>query len=142
MSIDNCTTSSGYRVRRDLYLDEGLQARVRMSDNFTPDFYSRDTIQIWDISGNNSAAVRRWVGATLKENSLHGITIVNNGIVDKQIVFDSSYYLEDETDYMPDGKAFIVLGPGGSAHFYATGIFYKKNLQLIMRKGSQDDRRS
>ena len=141
MSVNNCSEGRGYRVKKDFYIDEGKQVSEVVEGTFTPDFYNRDTIQVWDVSGSADINIRRWIGATLKENSLHEITIVNNSLIAKEVVFLPSYYLEDDVSYKADGKSFIVLGPNGSAHFYATAIFHKKNLELVMRIGSQDDRR-
>jgi hypothetical protein len=41
-----------------------------------PDFFNRNTIQVWDVSSVSSVQVRKWKGITLNDRSLHEITIV------------------------------------------------------------------
>jgi hypothetical protein len=52
--------------------------KVTVPADFVPDFYNRNTIQVWDVSSVASVEVRVMEGVTLEDRSLHEITIVNN----------------------------------------------------------------
>jgi hypothetical protein len=39
-----------YRPYKDEFHDEGYEKRVTVPADFVPDFYNRNTIQVWDVS--------------------------------------------------------------------------------------------
>jgi hypothetical protein len=80
-----------YRPYKDEFHDEGYEKRVTVPADFVPDFYNRNTIQVWDVSSVASVEVRKWKGVTLEDRSLHEITIVNNNNTAKAIKFSSIY---------------------------------------------------
>lgn len=127
-----------YRAYRENHQDDGLQKLSMLGKDFFPDFFNRNTIQIWDVSSVAASLINKWKGATLTERTLHEITIVNNSNASKNITFNSTYLLPDEDSLE---NQVITLGPQGSAHFYATATLSEGNLFLTLRKGSQDDRR-
>lgn len=129
---------TGYRSFKDKYIDDGKENLEILDGEFSPDFFNRHTIQIWDISATDDAEVVKWTGATLTARTSHEITIVNNSGVTKHISFDANYNLMDEAF---EGDAILEIGAYGSAHFYATALIEGNNLIFSMRTGSQDDRK-
>lgn len=126
-----------YRAYKDNFQDDGLELRETMKADFIPDFFNRNTIQVWDVSSVAHSEVRKWKGVTLDDRSLHELTIVNNSNFSKKINFASSYSFPDESS---DNEQEIAIGPQGSAHFYCTASLVDGNLIFTMRKGSQDKR--
>jgi hypothetical protein len=126
-----------YRPFKDEFHDNGLEKRVTVPADFVPDFFNRNTIQVWDVSSVSSVQVRKWKGITLNDRSLHEITIVNNNNAAKSVKFSSSYSLPD-SDSIDEQE--VLLGPQGSAHFYCTASLVENNLVFTMRNGSQDKR--
>jgi hypothetical protein len=121
------------------YQDDGYEVVTTIpSGYYTPDFWSRNTIQTWDVSNASAVSVLRWNGATLVESSLHTLTIVNNGTSEKQVTFSGEYVFPDENF---KGDQSIKIGPGGSAFFYCTALYQDGTLLFALRKGSQDDRK-
>lgn len=133
--FSNEATKEYYRS----FQDDGHEVVITIpSGDFAPDFYSRNTIQTWDISNSDGIQVLRWSGTTLVESSIHTVTIVNGGTVAKKIEFSGEYAFPDEAS--PD-LAEIEIGPGGSAFFYCTAVYQSGALLFVLRKGSQDDRK-
>jgi hypothetical protein len=126
-----------YRPYKDEFHDDGLEKRVTVPADFVPDFYNRNTIQVWDVSSVSSVDVRKWKGVTLEDRSLHEITIVNNNNAAKVITFSSSYTFPDSES---TDEQQVLLGPQGSAHLYCTASLSEGNLIFTLRKGSQDKR--
>lgn len=126
-----------YRAYKDNFHDDGLEIMATVRAEFTPDFYNRNTIQVWDVSSIASPEVRKWKGTTLDNRSLHEITIVNNSNSNKRISFSNSYSFPD-TD--SEDEKEVKLGPNGTAHFYCTASLVDGNLIFTLRKGSQDKR--
>lgn len=127
-----------YRGYKDRVEDDGREAYKSLGKQFFPDFYNRNTIQLWDVSAVALSTIERWVGATLADRSLHEVTIVNNSNNAKKITFANIYSLLDETE----GETNVVnIGPQGSAHFYCTSFTKGGNLFLAFRTGSQDNRK-
>jgi hypothetical protein len=126
-----------YRPYKDNFHDEGLEVRETVQADFIPDFYNRNTIQLWDTSSVSNVEVRKWKGVTLTDRSLHEITIVNNSNSTKTLTFSSSYVFPDS---ISENESAVVIGPQGTAHFYCTASLIRGNLFLTLRKGSQDSR--
>lgn len=127
-----------YRQYKDNFLDDGLEISVSMGQEFVPDFFNRNTIQIWNVGAVESARVNKWVGNTLTERTSHEISIVNNSNATKVVSFASLYSFPDDVSL--DGHT-VTIGPNGTAYFYATAIFKGGNLIMVLRTGSQDDRK-
>lgn len=127
-----------YRQYKDNFLDDGLEISVSMTPEFVPDFFNRNTIQVWNVGAIAASEVKKWVGNTLTERTSHEISIVNNSNATKEIKFASLYSFPD--DVSADGHT-VTIGPNGTAYFYATAIFSKGNLVMVLRTGSQDDRK-
>lgn len=127
-----------YRAYRENHQDDGLEVLSLLGKSFSPDFFNRNTIQVWDVSSTAAISVEKWKGATLTDRTLHEVTIVNNSNSPKKITFNRTYLLPDEEDFSDQS---ITLGAQGSAHFYATAVLEAGNLFFIMRKGSQDNRK-
>mgnify|MGYP000061522069 CR=1 len=127
-----------YRAYKDAFQDDGLEKLFVLGENFTPDFYNRNTIQVWDVSSIAKTTVSKWKGVTLTDRTLHEITIVNNSNSEKLITFASSYLLPD-ADVIEN--LVVTIGPQGTAHFYATAVLNEGNLFFTLRRGSQDDRK-
>jgi hypothetical protein len=126
-----------YRPYKENFQDDGLEVRSNMTTGFTPDFYNRNTIQLWDVSAVPSSVVSKWKGITLEDRSLHEITIVNNNNAPKKITFSNSYIFPDSEEV---NEQEVNIGPQGSAHFYCTAALKSGNLFFTLRKGSQDKR--
>lgn len=141
MATLNCSNGSGYRAERDHYVDEGREVLEITVPPFSPNFYNRNTIQIWDVSNYSTVDIIKWQGTTLKDRSLHEITLVNNSGENREIKFLTSYTLPDEDTVGIDNATTITIGPNGSAHFYCSAVFVDGNLELSLRTGSQDDRK-
>jgi len=131
---------NGYRTYRDTYQDDGEEILKILGETFRPDFHNRHTIQIWDVSNSSTVYIDKWIGTTLKNRSLHEITIPNNSSIHKIITFANNYVLEDEDTYTDNNKPYILIGAGETAYFYCTAILVDGNLIFEMRTGSQDDR--
>jgi hypothetical protein len=127
-----------YRSYKDKYIDDGRENLEILEGAFTPDFFNRDTIQIWDVSAADAPVVNKWIGSTLTDRTSHEISIVNNSGAKKTISFDVSYHLIDEVF---NESTSIEIGPNGTAYFYCTAILDNGNLVFSMRTGSQDDRK-
>jgi hypothetical protein len=41
--------------------------KVTVPADFVPDFYNRNTIQVWDVSSVASVEVRKWKGVTRRQ---------------------------------------------------------------------------
>lgn len=128
----------GYRAYKESFEDRGLDTIHLLDAAFTPDFRNRSTMQIWDVSNGSIHVVNKWVGATLTVRTSHEIFIINNSESARDVEFTPSYILADEPDPIP---GLVVIGAGGSAHFYCTAIFKNNQLIFIMRIGTQDDRK-
>lgn len=126
-----------YRKYEDNFQDDGLEILTTVQQSYTPDFFNRNTIQVWDISSIAESTVNKWKGITLEDRSVHEITIVNNNNASKKVTFSNSYSLPDNSG---DDEQAVFIGPQGSAHFYATAILKNGNLIFVLRKGSQDKR--
>lgn len=126
-----------YRKYEDNFQDDGLEILSTVQQSYTPDFFNRNTIQVWDISSIAEATINKWKGVTLTDRSVHEITIVNNNNASKKVTFSNSYSLPDNSG---DDEQSVFIGPQGSAHFYATAILKNGNLIFVLRKGSQDKR--
>lgn len=131
----------GYRTYRDNYLDEGSDNLEILTNNFSPDFFSRHTKQVWDVSNVEHVNIEKWKGVTLKNRSLHEIYIVNNSNKEVTLSFTYDYYLADDIDVDVNNKPSIKIGPNGTAYYYCTAILDRNNLILDMRVGTQDDRK-
>jgi len=107
---------------------------VYVSNDYSPNFKSRHTIQLWKVLSN--ATIKKWVGETLAEDSLHEIYMKNMSAEDIRINFDDMYMLSDE-EYLGE----IKLKANDTAHFYCTGMFVDGSFILVMRTGSQDTRK-
>lgn len=127
-----------YRVYKEKTQDDGLEVFENLVATFSPDFYNRHTIQVWDISATAEVIIDKWKGATLTDRTLHEITIVNNSNSAKKATFNSIYILADSQETVINA---VTLGAKGSAHFYATASLVNGNLLLTLRKGSQDNRK-
>lgn len=132
---------NGYRNFRESYKDDGQEVLEVLPQEFTPDFLSRNTIQVWDISNNSNTKINKWTGSTLVNRTLHEITIVNNSNSDKEVNFSSNYYLSDESTVDINDVPNVLVGPMGTAYFYCTALLVNGNLEFQMRTGSQDDRK-
>lgn len=126
-----------YRKYEDSFEDNGLEVLSTVQQSFTPDFYNRNTIQVWDISSVLETTITKWRGATLTDRSVHEITIVNNNNASKKVNFSNSYSLPDSSG---DDEQVVFIGPQGSAYFYATAVLKNGNLIFVLRTGSQDKR--
>lgn len=126
-----------YRKFKDNFQDDGLEILVNLQESFVPDFFNRNTIQVWDVSSVTKAAINKWKGITLEDRSVHEITIVNNNNAVKKIDFSNSYSLPDNTN---DDEQAVLIGAQGTAHFYATALLHNGNLIFVLRTGSQDKR--
>lgn len=126
-----------YRKYVDHFDDEGLEVIDNLGSEKYPDFYNRNTIQVWNVSAVSNVEVGKWIGSTLSDRTSHEITIVNNSSGNKTLTFSNSYILPDSNE---TNEQIVRIGPNGTAHFYATASFYKGNLVFTMRKGSQDKR--
>lgn len=133
MGLDN-----KYRSYKDKYIDDGREHLEVLNGVFNPDFFNRNTIQVWDISNAESPEVKKWVGTTLTERTSHEISIVNNSGAAKDIIFDINYHLMDEVF---DDTTALTIGANGTAYFYCTAVLVDNNLVFTMRTGSQDDRK-
>jgi hypothetical protein len=131
----------GYRTYRDNYIDEGSENLEIMQATFTPDFFSRNTKQVWDASNFENISMTKWKGTTLKERSLHEIYIVNNSNSKVSISITNDYFLADDLTVDGNGLPNIEIGPNGTAYYYCTAILENNNLIFEMRTGSQDDRK-
>jgi hypothetical protein len=127
-----------YRSYKDKYIDEGREHRETLEGDFTPDFFNRNTIQIWDVSAAENPSIKKWIGSTLTERTSHEISIVNNSGVVKEVEFNINYHLVDEVF---EDNTSLQIGPNGTAYFYCTAILEDNNLVFSMRTGSQDDRK-
>lgn len=126
-----------YRAYKDNFHDDGLEVRSTVQADFTPDFFNRNTIQLWDVSSVLNPEIRKWKGATLDDRSLHELTIVNNSNTTKRLNFANSYSFPDS---FTENEKEVIIGPQGSAHFYCTASLVDGNLIFTLRKGSQDKR--
>ncbi|MCK5787956.1 MAG: hypothetical protein KAH32_03085, partial [Chlamydiia bacterium] len=106
-----------------------------------PDFYNRNTIQIWDASNYTEIKVNKWKGATLTDRTIHEITIVNNSNTEVEIDFNGIYILSDEETIGAGGLPVVVIGANETAYFYATALIHEGNLEMNFRTGSQDTRK-
>jgi hypothetical protein len=43
-------------------MNSTMRAMKRVPADFVPDFYNRNTIQVWDVSSVASVEVRKWKG--------------------------------------------------------------------------------
>ena len=133
----------GYRAYRDTYVDNGITPPVEiLGEKFSPDFYNRDSCQVWDVSNYEEVSVGLWKGNTLNQNSLHVVTIVNNSNHDTEVNFSKNYLLVDEEIAEAADLNRIVIPPTKTAYFYCTGILYKGVMVFKMRTGSQDSRKN
>ena len=131
----------GYRAFRDNYIDNGTEVLEILTESFSPDFYNRDTSQIWDVSNYSDVDIKLWTGNTLTNRTLHEVTIVNNSGHDVSVKFAKNYLLVDEELHDLSELNKIVIPPTKTAYFYCTAILYKGALILDMRTGSQDTRK-
>lgn len=131
----------GYRAYRDNYIDNGVEISEILLSEFFPDFRNRHTMQIWDAGTQTSIAVKKWIGTTLQNRSLHEIYIVNNSNATTSVTFSSDYELVDEENFTTEGLYVIEVGANGTAHFYCTAVLDQNNLKFEMRTGSQDDKK-
>jgi hypothetical protein len=117
------------------YEDAGEKfTEVITTPEFEPTFKSRSTIQRWKVIAD--VLVMQWEGVTLVKDSVHEIIIENISANTVSIFFHPVYTLIDED------VQTILIGAGGSAHFYGVGANLTKTaLTLALRVGSQDDRR-
>lgn len=127
-----------YRSYKDKYIDDGREHLETVDKELNPDFFNRNTIQIWNISSTEDPSILKWIGSTLTDRTVHEISIVNNSSEKKSVTFDVNYHLMDEVF---EDDTSIEIGPNGSAHFYCTAILEGGNLVFAMRTGSQDDRK-
>jgi len=132
----------GYRAYRDNYTDNGIEVSEVLGSEFTPDFQNRHTMQIWDAGAQSNISVKKWVGNTLINRSLHDIYIVNNSNVETLVYFSRDYLLIDEEEFDAQGSQTILIKANGTAHFYCTAILEQNNLRFEMRTGSQDDKKA
>jgi len=124
-----------YLDNLDNYDDVGEHLeKVVVGGEFSPNFKSRNTIQLWKVTGDVN--VVRWEGSSLAEETTHEITIVNSSGKNVTITFDGTYDLLDQDDNV------VVIGPNnGTAYFFATRYTPESNvITLGMRTGSQDRR--
>ena len=132
-------SNEAYKDYYRSYQDDGYEVVKSLpSGDYSPDFWSRNTIQTWDISNSSGINIVRWNGTTLVDSSLHTLTIVNSGTTEKEVKFSGEYLFPDES--FP-GDQNIKIGPGGSAFFYCTALYQSGALNFVLRKGSQDDRK-
>jgi hypothetical protein len=132
----------GYRAFRDNYIDNGTEVLEILTEEFSPDFYNRDTSQVWDVSNYSEVAIKLWKGNTLTNRTLHEITIVNNSGNDTTVSFSKNYLLVDEEIFALNDLNKIVIPPAKSAYFYCTALLYKGVLIFDMRTGTQDTRKN
>lgn len=141
---ENCTPlpadCTKYKSYKREFNDLGLEKLVTLpGGTYLPDFENRNTIQLWDITNSDNHTIMSWVGTTLIDRSLHEIKIVNGSASSKDMNFSVAYDMIDEVFA---GERVITIGPGGTAHFYCTGIHKDGTLVLSMRTGSQDKRKN
>lgn len=127
-----------YRAYKDRIQDDGREVFASLTKNFSPDFYNRNTIQLWDISAISEVNIEKWVGATLTDRTVHEITIVNNSNSTRNVTFVGTYLLPDNAEEQINS---IAIGAQGTAYFYATAGLVNGNLFLTLRTGSQDNRK-
>lgn len=134
---------ANYRKYSDQYVDPGhsLTAILDTVTPFKPDFYSRNTMQIWDVSNALTYLIAIWVGATLKNRTIHEIFIVNNSNTDSKVTFSDNYLLVDEEEGLPTHQQITTVPKNSTAHYYCTAVLEKGNLYLHLRIGSQDNRK-
>ena len=132
---------NGYRAFRDTYIDNGVEALEVLHDEHAPDFYNRDSAQVWDVSNSPETDIKLWKGNTLTVRTLHELTIVNNSGEDRTVKFSRNYLLVDEENANVEDINKIVIPPNKSAYFYGTAILYKGVLIFEFRTGSQDSRK-
>jgi len=149
--------NSGYRTYRNDYVDNGEAVTAVLTQEFLPDFKSRHTMQVWNVSAgsasnNNHNVTERWQGETLVDRSLHEIFIANNSSTVRTVFFHPLYKFIDEQQPLPLLESPIAppaeltdyfqvqIPANSSAHYYASAINEGNNLILVMRGGSQDTR--
>jgi hypothetical protein len=116
--------------------DTGEVIKIIMTDNLTPDYKNRHTIQTW-IPTAEETNINSWVGSTLAESSAHEITIPNNSGRDLKLIFSPDYNFLDEEGI----SGIIYLKEYQVAHFYATGLYTEDHgMRMVLRTGSQDTR--
>lgn len=99
------------------------------------DFKSRNTFQTWLV--NSDTTIEGWFGVTLRENSIHEISIINNASGPVTVTFSPLFKLVDQ-----EGNKIVIGGGNGTAHFYAVGSILKGSIMtLSMRIGSKDNRK-
>jgi len=116
--------------------DTGEEVKEIIGGDFTPDFKSRSTLQVWTVA-NASVTVHTWKGESLAQNSAHEIYITNNTqTADAVIQFSNTYELLDEDDELN----VVTIPYNKTAHFYCAAVPKDGILKLIMRRGTQDTR--
>ena len=111
--------------------------KIILGSNYSPEFKSRHTLQIWNAVGVD-VVIDKWVGESLAPDSSHEIYINNNSLYSSELTFSGHYFMLDEEDI--ENK--ITIGIGKTAHFYCTGTYIdgSDTIKLVMRTGSQDNR--
>lgn len=148
----------GYRAYRQDYIDRGEEVGAIdiISGELAPDFKGHNTIQHWnivpkfkenrDLSDAYVFNILRPVAASLIPRSIHEITIKNVSAMPIELRFNRLYKLIDEdvefdpaTALNPDYES-VILGPRGTAYYYATAISEKAITSLHMRTGTEDNK--
>jgi len=133
---------TNYRKYSDEYIDPGKEVlEILPTDRaFHPNFYSRNTIQIWDASNAEQFSMGAWLGGTLKERTSHEITIPNNSGVETKLYFVDSYLLVDEEEGRASDIQLTTIPANTTAHYYCTAVYEQGSLFFHLRRGSQDTR--
>lgn len=116
--------------------DEGVVMKTEnIVGSYTPDFMARSTRNIWNVAAD--ALIKKWVGTTLWEDTVHEIKIINTSGNDVVVTFEHAYTLTDEEEV-----STIKLGPSGVAYFYGVGTYTSmsepKKFSMVLRTGSHD----